>query len=298
MGAMEKLDRNEKMPKVTIDAVDLGNIPRSYPEDLNNVSIAERLIRMKAKMSSFQDILDHTICENLTIKEQLDKKLYSQSVIEPRKTNAVPPKSVKSAASETRMGYSESTKRNHPKVSHLREKSADRLIQEHWLLQEQLSLFETKIKGIRVHDVSGMDSNRLLCGRPFRGCTILWKSGLLCNIKPIVSESRRVCAVMIEMGYMKVLLCNVYMPCANSNEHEFDDTLNEIGKLIYESDTDYIVVGGDFNTDLSRTTSYHTIRLKAFCSSYTLDFAQKHDTSNVEYTFESKINGDKSTPLF
>ncbi|ESO92706.1 hypothetical protein LOTGIDRAFT_175652 [Lottia gigantea] len=140
-----------------------------------------------------------------------------------------------------------------------------------------------------------MDSNRLLCGRPFGGCAILWKSGLLCNFKPIVSESRRVCAVMIEMGYMKVLLCNVYMPCSNSNEHEFDDTLNEIGKLIYESDTDYIVVGGDFNTDLSRTTSYHTIRLKALCSSHTLDFAQKHDNSNVEYAFESKINGDKSS---
>ena len=42
-------------------------------------------------------------------------------------SNVVPPKTVKSAAPETRLGYSESTRSYHPKGSHLREKSSDRL---------------------------------------------------------------------------------------------------------------------------------------------------------------------------
>lgn len=58
------------------------------------------------------------------------------------------------------------------------------LLQEHWLPDEQISSFESKIDGICCHGVSGMASNELLIGRPYGGCAILWKRALLAEITP------------------------------------------------------------------------------------------------------------------
>ena len=48
-------------------------IPRSHPEELNNVSLVDRLNRLEKKQSDMQELLDRTVCENLLIKEKVEK---------------------------------------------------------------------------------------------------------------------------------------------------------------------------------------------------------------------------------
>ena len=52
------------------------------------------------------------------------------------------------------------------------------LIQEHWLLIEQLSTLNINSQFCSF-GVSGMDSSRLLHGRPFGGCGFLFRKFLL-----------------------------------------------------------------------------------------------------------------------
>ncbi|KAK6171867.1 hypothetical protein SNE40_018291 [Patella caerulea] len=101
------------------------------------------------------------------------------------------------------------------------------LIQEHWFLAEEMSVFEQQINNVSCHGVSAMDSRHFISGRPFGGCAILWKSNLLCKVKPVISESKRICAVELSGSAIDILICSVYMPCDSTNPQEFDDTLND-----------------------------------------------------------------------
>ena len=59
-----------------------------------------------------------------------------------------------------------------------------------------------------------------------------------------------------------VLIANVYMPTDTAqdrrNDNEFNGILQEIIDMKDGLGIENIVIGGDFNTDFSRCTSYHT----------------------------------------
>jgi hypothetical protein len=55
--ALTKLERTDKMPYFVISAYDLLKIPRSMPEELNNISLVDRLAKLKGKISKIQDIV-------------------------------------------------------------------------------------------------------------------------------------------------------------------------------------------------------------------------------------------------
>ena len=57
---------------------------------------------------------------------------------------------------------------------------------------------------------------------------------------------------------------------------------------------DNIFIGGDFNTDFSRTASCYTNQLLNFCSDECLIPSPSIPNVNVDFTFESKINGARS----
>jgi hypothetical protein len=52
--AIQKLDRLDKMPEIVISAVDLGKIPRSVPEELNAISIVDRLAKLEDRFGEMQ----------------------------------------------------------------------------------------------------------------------------------------------------------------------------------------------------------------------------------------------------
>jgi hypothetical protein len=66
--AFQKLDRADKMPHITISALDLGKIPRSLPEELNSISIVDRLAKLESKVSLMED----TVVKNVTDIHRLE----------------------------------------------------------------------------------------------------------------------------------------------------------------------------------------------------------------------------------
>ena len=57
IAALMKLDKVDKLPCVVIDAGSLGIIPRSHPEELNNISLLDRLNILEARVTSLQQSL-------------------------------------------------------------------------------------------------------------------------------------------------------------------------------------------------------------------------------------------------
>ena len=72
------------------------------------------------------------------------------------------------------------------------------------------------------------------------------------------------------------------MPCDiahNVNNHDiYREVLSNIQASCNVQDIDFMIIGGDFNTDLARTDFPNTHLLNSFIS-------------NVQYTYESDVTG-------
>ncbi len=55
------LDSHNRMPEAILSANDLHLIPRAHPEELSDISVAERLSRMEKKLENLQSSLDWTM---------------------------------------------------------------------------------------------------------------------------------------------------------------------------------------------------------------------------------------------
>ena len=178
------------------------------------------------------------------------------------------------------------------------------LLQEHSLYQSKLGWFNeigsndgnTKVR-VGIHGVSAMDESKPLHGRPNGGAVILWHETLVGHINPVSWDSKRFCAVTYNTGDNIILIICVYMPCDDwrndGNVIEYIDILNEIYTLSVNIKADYICIGGDFNTDLSRNTQQTNI-LKSFVADNHLSFCALSNASDIEYTLKSKINDKRS----
>ena len=168
-------------------------------------------------------------------------------------------------------------------------------VQEHWLHKSQMHLFEDHIDNVHVLGVSGMSDEQINVGRPFGGCAIIWRDSLSCAVKPIEVRNNRLCIVRLDHDLYSMLLINTYMPCDTSHDRAnltlFNDVLCEIRSVIIREDTDFVLMGGDLNTDMSRINSLHVDSLKDFCINENLNIV---DSELVDYTYESKINNSKS----
>ena len=86
------------------------------------------------------------------------------------------------------------------------------LIQEHWLIPEKLVDLNIDDEFLAI-GISGMDSSRLLPGRPFGGCAILFRKSLLPCVTTLQSNSNRFCAILLTDSInASILLLNVYLP--------------------------------------------------------------------------------------
>ena len=65
---------------------------------------------------------------------------------------------------------------------------------------------------------------------------------------------------------------------------QFADQLQVIDNIISNNLDCHIVVGGDFNVDLSRAR-VHTAMLNSFCSNLDLNLAMSHDKCQIDYSY-------------
>ena len=173
------------------------------------------------------------------------------------------------------------------------------LIQEHWLQTSQLHLLNDKIKNIHSYGISGMNENELHTGRPYGGCAILWRNSLPCKVEPIQCNNSRLCLAKVSFNTFTLLLCTVYMPCDteydNCNNDVFNEVLQEMLKHANDDSIDFVVCGGDFNTDIARTRSLHTKSIINFLDNDAFILCDSLDCSSVDYSYESMSNGSRST---
>lgn len=173
------------------------------------------------------------------------------------------------------------------------------LLQEHWLFEENICTLEQKIDGINIFGVSAMDSNKLLTGRPHGGCAIMYKNDLMYPISPIDTGNPRICAGQVKFSdTVSFLLFCIYMPCDTtfdqSNIDVYDNVLEDIRNICSKfSNIDHILIGGDFNTDLSRRQSLHRESLDLYCATNDFSCCTRNLNANNEYTYENSL-GNKS----
>ena len=134
------------------------------------------------------------------------------------------------------------------------------------MYNSQTHVIQNKFHDISLRCVSGMNGNCLSAGdRGYGGCVILWKSSLSCTVEPVIVANNRVSIVLINIHGTRLLLCYVYMPCDTRYGRDNIDIYNSVFNAIIDSNlcnnVDHILIGGDFNTDLSRTQSPHTVSL-------------------------------------
>ena len=77
LDSLETLDKAEKMPIIAINAYSLGAIPRSHPEELNNVSLLDRLNKYEARMGNMETVMEKLV-SNVTVPTQGFPKTYAK----------------------------------------------------------------------------------------------------------------------------------------------------------------------------------------------------------------------------
>ncbi len=104
------------------------------------------------------------------------------------------------------------------------------------------------------------------------------------------------CAVTVEIHGTRILLICAYMPCDDNRHYhniiDFNIALNDI-KTICNSLNVHVILGGDFNTDLRRS-SYFTTAFNEYINDELMYPCIKNDCSTVQCTYYGKGSNVRS----
>ena len=179
----------------------------------------------------------------------------------------------------------------HNIVENLINNSSFVLLQEHWQYEKQ---FIERIKGIKSNIEcvvsSPMNENITNIGRGKGGVAIIWKNNIKCKTEIINCLSKRLCAVKVTVGDLRFILFNVYMPTDPGNGNyditEYKDVLNEISVTMLNSDTRAFILGGDWNSDITRN-NVQTNTFLSFVEEESLSLGLDFQDAKVPYTFHN-----------
>ena len=135
-----------------------------------------------------------------------------------------------------------------PCISELLTKCDIVLLQETWLYSSQFCLFTTYFNTYNNVSVCSMDESVLHAGRPYGGCTILYKSSYT-DIYPIyLGDSKRSCGIKWKLHNFDVFvhIFTVYMPCDVNNamhHHDFNNVLSSITMYSLQNNVKYCIIG-------------------------------------------------------
>ena len=168
-------------------------------------------------------------------------------------------------------------------------------VQEHWLNDDGLRQLQVEMDSVFIYGKSGMRKNELLLGRPYGGVAIMVQKSLVCNLIPVTDvDNSRIFACILKLNEGRsLLLINMYMPYEDSTQRgrdEFINVLHDVDLILsrLHDEVNGIIIGGDFNVDLSRTKSMHTMIMSSFCTDRDLSPCVLHPSSVVDYTYRSR----------
>ena len=161
-------------------------------------------------------------------------------------------------------------------------------IQEHWLLNDHLYKINEVSPEFLSISVSGVDQSCLITGRPYGGCSILYRKSLSPFITLLDSGSNRFCALKLcDSNGLSVLMICVYMPGEHTQD-AFNAYLNILGELegfIDRYGCDLNLIIGDFNVDFGRGGSLNDLLLD-FMSDLNLTACDLQYQNDILYTYE------------
>ncbi len=88
--AIQQLDNSERMPTIAVKAMELGKIPKSNAEELNNISLVDRLNKFEDTIDTLRNLLEKSVLENAAMRDD-SKKLKAYKCVQEDKTlNNIP----------------------------------------------------------------------------------------------------------------------------------------------------------------------------------------------------------------
>ena len=124
-------------------------------------------------------------------------------------------------------------------------------LQETWLAPDELPLLSSLHTDFFATGSSAIDpTDGLLKGRPHGGLAILWRK-TLDNCKIIDNDDCRSITIEISNGTSSILLMNIYMPVAHTdNIDDYIYYLSKFKSVTSESSSSYVAMFGDLNTNI------------------------------------------------
>ena len=65
------MDEADECPTLVLNAHSLHTIPRAHPEEVNNISLVDRLNQLESRWQAMQEVLDRIVAENILLREQI-----------------------------------------------------------------------------------------------------------------------------------------------------------------------------------------------------------------------------------
>ena len=162
------------------------------------------------------------------------------------------------------------------------------------MLHNNLHKLQAINEDFHVFSMSGIKEQELLMGRRMEVVPFFINKTLGYNSIFIETENTRVCSVLLKYDTTTIIfyLC-IYAKRINSNEYNY--VLSSFHMLQCLYNPNFIICGGDWNTDLTRKISIFTKSLVRYCYSERLTCV--NCVSNVQqFTYVSDMmNGSKST---
>ena len=176
-----------------------------------------------------------------------------------------------------------SIKSTAPNVNKLCDSHDICLLQEHWLLNEDLDYLSSIHKDFHAYGVSAVDTGSgLLSGRPYGGTAILWRKSFGDSIRVKSFNDARLLGAELILGGNKLFILCVYLPTnCSDNFDEFSDYLGKINAIVQEQKSSNIFILGDWNADMK---SRFGKELKELCDTTELVLA------DIEYIGQSDNN--------
>jgi len=144
------------------------------------------------------------------------------------------------------------------------------LIQEHWLMSDELIYLSTIDPEFVFFGSSAVDINSaLLCGRPYGGTVILCRLNIADNVKLVKCNNPHITAVELTVSLNEslftILLASIYMPvdvCGGQTDEDFEFVCGYLKALIVESHVSGYKLARDLNFHFK--SPRHKTVMKAF----------------------------------
>jgi len=167
------------------------------------------------------------------------------------------------------------------------------LLQEHWLLPQDLHLLSELDDDFLAFGTSPVNTEEgILQGRPYGGVAVLWRQNIGLEVSIESCDEDRILAASVKSGDRQMLLVCVYMPtdCVNHADL-FMENLGKIESLSNDLGISNICIMGDFNT---RPDGRFAPMLYEFCQDNNLHVSDVELLPNDTFTYFSDAHGTTS----